>query len=99
MKLYICWATLQTPRPGGHPCGNAYNALRDAGYDPEVTKVHGLGVGPGFMHVMTDGRREVEELTGQHAVPVLVTDPGEVINESKRIVAWAEANPASGPAA
>jgi hypothetical protein len=98
MKLYICWGTFQTPRPGGHPCANAYNALRDAGYDPEVTKVHGLGIGPGFMHVMTDGRREVEELTGQHAVPVLVTDPGEVITESKRIVAWAEANPAPAAA-
>ncbi len=94
MKLYICWGTFQTPRPGGHPCANAYEALRDAGYEPEVTKVHGLGVGPGFMQVMTDGRREVEELTGQHAVPVLVTDSGEVVNESKRIVAWAEANPA-----
>jgi hypothetical protein len=98
MKLYICWGTFQTPRPGGHPCANAYNALRDAGYDPEVTKVHGLGIGPGFMHVMTDGRREVEELTGQRAVPVLVTDPGEVITESKRIVAWAEANPAPAAA-
>ena len=94
MKLYICWGTFQTPRPGGHPCANAYNAVRDAGYDPEVIKVRGLGVGPGFMHVMTDGRREVEKLTGQHAVPVLVTDDGEVINESKRIVEWAEQHPA-----
>ena len=46
------------------------------------------------MHWTTDGRREVEELSGQKVVPVLVTDTGEVINESKRIVAWAEANPA-----
>ena len=99
MKLYICWGTFQTPRPGGHPCANAYKALRDAGYEPEVTKVHGLGIGPGFLHLMTDGRREVEELTGQHAVPVLVTDSGEVINDSKRIVAWAEANPARTAAA
>jgi glutaredoxin 2 len=45
--------------------------------------------------VKTDGRKKVEELTGQPAVPVLVTDSGEVINDSKRIVAWAEANPAS----
>lgn len=95
MELYICWGTFQTLRPGGHPCANAYNALRDAGHDPEVTKVRGLGIGPGFMHVMTDGRREVEELTGQHAVPVLVTDSGEVIQDSKHIVAWAEEHPAS----
>ena len=42
----------------------------------------------------TDGRREVEELSGQKVVPVLVTDSGEVINASTRIVAWAEAKPA-----
>lgn len=94
MELYICWGTFQTLRPGGHPCANAYKALRDAGHDPEVTKVHGLGIGPGFMHVMTDGRRRVEELTGQHAVPVLVTDSGEVISDSKLIAAWAAENPA-----
>ena len=94
MRLYICWGTFQTLRPGGHPCANAFNALRAAGHDPELVKVHGLGVGPGFMHIKTDGRREVEELSGQDTVPLLVTDSGEVIAESKRIIAWAEANPA-----
>ncbi len=93
MKLYVCWGTFQTPRPGGHPCANAHKALRDAGYDPELVKVHGLGIGPSFLHVPTDGRREVEELTGKTTVPVLVTDDGEVINESKRIVEWARAHP------
>ncbi len=97
MKLYICWGTFQTPRPGGHPCANAYNALKDAGYDPEVEKVHGLGVGPSFLHLKTSGRKEVEELSGSPTVPVLVTDSGEVISESKRIVEWAEANPATAP--
>jgi len=43
----------------------------------------------------TEGRREVEELSGQAAVPVLVTDSGEVISDSKRIIAWAEAHPAA----
>jgi glutathione S-transferase len=94
MKLYVCWTTIQTPRPGGHPCHNAYAALHLAGYDPEVVKVRGLGIGPRFMHWVTDGRREVEELSGQRAVPVLVTDGGEVVADSKRIVEWAEANPA-----
>ena len=94
MKLYICWGTFQTPRPGGHPCANAYNALKDAGYEPEVEKVHGLGVGPSWTNVMTDGRRKVEELSGQRAVPVLVLDDGEVISDSKRIKEWAAANPA-----
>ena len=94
MKLYICWGTFQTPRPGGHPCANAHKALRKAGHYPEVVKVHGLGVGPKALNLMTDGRREVEELTGQRMVPVLVTDDGEVINDSKRIIEWAEAHPA-----
>jgi glutathione S-transferase len=95
VKLYICWGTFQTIRPGGHPCHNAYKALTEAGYDPELVKVHGLGVGPSFLHVTTDGRREVEELTGQRVVPVLVTDGGETIQDSKRIVEWAQENPAA----
>jgi hypothetical protein len=89
VKLYVCWSTVQTPRPPrGHPCHNAYKALRDAGYDPEVVKVRGLGIGP--IKLMTDGRREVQELTGSPVVPVLVTDDGEPINESQRIVEWAK---------
>jgi Glutathione S-transferase, N-terminal domain len=94
MKLYVCWTTVQTLRPGGHPCHNAHAALHLAGYDPEVVKVRGLGIGPRFMHWITDGRREVEELSGQRAVPVLVTDDGEVVSDSKRIIEWAEAHPA-----
>ena len=93
MKLYVCWTTIQTPRPmHGHPCHNAYKALRDAGHDPEVIKARGLGVGP--LKLMTDERREVEKLTGSPVVPVLVTDDGEAINESQRIVEWAKAHPA-----
>ena len=94
MKLYVCWTTIQTLRPPrGHPCHNAHKALRDAGHDPEVIKVRGLGVGP--LKLMTDGRRQVQELTGSPAVPVLLTDDGEVINESQRIVEWAERHPAT----
>ena len=94
VKLYVCWGTFQTIRPGGHPCHNAYQALKMAGHDPEVVKVRGLGIGPRFMHLVTQGRKEVEELSGQRAVPVLVTDQGEVITDSHRITDWAEANPA-----
>ncbi|HSD24928.1 MAG TPA: glutathione S-transferase N-terminal domain-containing protein [Solirubrobacterales bacterium] len=94
MKLYVCWTTIQTPRPPhGHPCHNAHKALREAGYDPEVIKVRGLGIGP--IKLMTDGRREVQELTGSPVVPVLLTDDGEVINESQRIVEWAKSHPAT----
>jgi hypothetical protein len=99
MKLYICWGTFPSPRPGGHPCANAYHALKDAGYDPEVEKVHGLGIGPSLFQVKTEGRKEVERLSGSPTVPILVLDDGEVISDSKDIVDWAEKNPAKAPAA
>ena len=86
---------MQTARPPhGHPCHNAYEALRSAGHDPEVQKVRGLGVGPRFLHWITDGRREVERISGQRAVPVLVTDEGDVVTDSRRIIEWAEQHPA-----
>jgi len=94
MKLYVCYGTFTaTPRPGGHPCGNAYEALKDAGHDPEVVKSYGLAVLPAFLN-NTKGRREVKELTGDFTVPVLVTDTGEVVKESATIVEWAGRNPA-----
>ncbi len=99
MKLYVCYGTFTTtPRPGGHPCGNAYRALRDAGHDPEVVKSYGLAGLPAFLNG-TKGRKEVKELTGEFTVPVLVTDTGEVVKESSAIVDWAERNPAGAPAA
>ena len=93
MKLYVCWGTFPAPwRPGGHPCRNAYEALREAGWEPKVKKVYGLGPLPDFV---TPTRAEVRELTGRNWVPVLVTDDGDTIVESKRIVEWARAHPAS----
>lgn len=94
MKLYVCYGTFKTPRPGGHPCGNAYEALREAGHDPEVVKSYGLAVLPGIFN-RTRGRQEVERLTGSYMVPVLVTDSGEVVRDSSAIVEWAKANPAA----
>lgn len=93
MKLYVCWGTFKSPRPGGHPCGNAYEALREAGHEPEVIKSYGLGPLPDFLN-RTHGRREARRLTGKSWVPVLVTDDDEVIADSRKIVAWAKANPA-----
>ena len=87
MRLYVCWGTFWTPRPGGHPCRNAYQALVDAGFEPEVKLTYGLGPLP---DILTPTRGEVRKLTGGSSwVPVLVTDDGEVIQDSKRIVAWA----------
>jgi hypothetical protein len=98
MKLYICWGTFQTPRPGGHPCANAYEALKDAGHDFEVIKSYGLAPLPDFLN-STKGRREVKQLTGQSWVPVLVTDDGEAIQDSKRIIEWSKEHPVAKPAA
>lgn len=94
MKLYVCYGTFPSPRPGGHPCANAYHALRDAGHKPELVKAYGLGVLPKLFN-MTAGRREVERLTGNRMVPTLVLDDGSVIDGSREIVAWAAANPAN----
>ena len=94
MKLYVCWGTFRSPRPGGHPCGNAYRALRDAGHDPEVIRSYGLGLMPDALN-QTAGRKEVKRLTGDTWVPMLVTDDGEVVKDSKKIADWARKNPAA----
>jgi len=93
MKLYVCYGTWKpAPRPGGHPCGTAYHALKDAGYQPEVKKAQGLGPMPSFLQ--TPGRREVKKLTGNYWVPVLVTDDDQIIQGSGEIADWARSNPA-----
>ena len=94
MKLYVCFGTFKpAPRPGGHPCGNAYHALSEAGHDPQVIKSYGLGLLPDAFN-NTKGRKEVRELTGANTVPVLVTDDGEVVRESATIAEGARAHPA-----
>jgi len=45
---------------------------------------------------LTQGRREVKELTGQYWVPVLVNDDGTVIQGSKKIVCLGQGNPLAG---
>jgi hypothetical protein len=91
MKLYVCRGTFREPLHK-HPCRTAHQALLAAGYEPEVVKVGGLGVGPKILRWTTDGRREVEELSGQMVVPVLLTDDEEVIVESKPIADWADSH-------
>jgi hypothetical protein len=95
MKLYVCYGTWRPApwRRGGHPCGNAYHALRHAGHDPDVVRTYGLGP-LGTLGNLTPGRREVKRLTGTYWVPVLVTDAGAVVQGSQNIAAWASANAA-----
>ena len=97
MKLYVCYGTFPTPRPGGHPCANAYDALKEAGHDPEVVKAYGLGALPDALN--GPRRAEVKQLTGSKWVPALILDDGTAIGDSKAIVAWAKANPVSATTA
>ena len=93
MKLYVCYGTWKpAPRPGGHPCGTAYHALKDAGHEPEVIRSYGLGMLPEVFN-QTAGRQEVKRLTGKTWVPVLVTDDETVIQGSREIAEWARAHP------
>ena len=58
-----------------------------------MIRSYGYGMLPDFLN-RTSGRREVKKLTGKSWVPVLVTDSGEVVSDSKNIVAWAKQHPA-----
>lgn len=91
MKLYVCWGTFPILEPGGHPCANAYNTLRDAGYEPEVIRSYGSRYLPDVLN-MSAGRRAVKRLTGDLSVPVLVTDDDEVVSGSHQIMAWVYRN-------
>ena len=100
VKLYVCWGTFPVPwprigrswRPNAHPCKRAHDALIEAGHSPEVVKSYGLAPLPD----VTSGRKEVKRLTGESFVPVLVLENGEVIKDSKNIVAWARGHPSGG---
>ncbi|MGK2956138.1 MAG: hypothetical protein ACSLFI_10775 [Solirubrobacterales bacterium] len=87
-KLYVCWGTFQIPLVREHPCRIAWEALLQAGYEPEVIKVRGWGAMPHALQ--NSGRKLVEEKTGSPWVPALETESGEWISGSSEIVAWAE---------
>jgi len=96
MKLYICWGAC--PVPGGRPCRIAYEALEQAGHDPQVIKAHGGRLLPGPLN-RAEGGGDARRLTDDRRVPVLVTDDGEVVSETRNIVAWAKHHrPSAGTA-
>lgn len=92
MKLIVCWNTSRGPF--GHPCGNAHQALREAGHDPEVVKARGWKLMPDALN-RSEGRREARRLTGSVDVPVLVTGDEEVVAGWRNIEAWAREHPAA----
>jgi glutathione S-transferase len=80
------------PVPLAHPCGRAAKALDDAGHSYEIKTVKGGSLRIWTLPNRARDRAEVEELSGQRAVPILVLDDGEVISGSGRIVEWARAH-------
>jgi hypothetical protein len=94
MNLYVCYGLFPSPRPGGHPCKNAHDALVDAGHAPEVKRSYGLGILPDVPFNQTTGRKRAKELSGSSMVPLLELDDGTAVAGSESIVAWAKANPA-----
>lgn len=84
--LYRC----KTPTDFFCPCGRVARRLRYASVDYDEVRVG----------VLKRGRPEIEALTGQRWVPVLVHGD-EVIHDSKRIIQYVEAlgsrDAAAGP--
>jgi glutathione S-transferase len=93
MILYTC----SVGKKGGdlpaliaHPCGRAAKALDDAGLDYEHRTVKGGTLKLWTLPSRASDRAEIERLSGQRGVPILVLDDDEVLTGSGSIVAWAE---------
>lgn len=91
MVLYVCPSG--TSAPLLHPCGKAAKALDDAGHHYELRKVRGGLAKVWTLPKRAEDRAEVERISGQRAVPILLLDDGEVITGSGNIVRWARQNP------
>ncbi|MEI2703542.1 MAG: glutathione S-transferase N-terminal domain-containing protein [Baekduia sp.] len=91
MDLYTCM--FKTSGPASlHACAKAGKALDEAGHSYELKPVKG---GRSMPWTLKKHRGEVEKLSGQKLVPILVLDDGEVIVSSQKIADWARENPAS----
>jgi glutathione S-transferase len=100
--LYVCPSGTSfggLPAPLAHPCGRAAKALEDAGYGYETKAVKGGMLKFWTLPNRASDRAEVERISGQRAVPILVLDDDSVIAGSGAIVDWAKANPAQASVA
>ncbi len=98
MQLFTCRLAKSLgglPAPVAHPCGRAAKALDDAGHAYAMRQVDGGTFKLWTLPARARDRAEVERLSGQRAVPILVLDDGEVISGSGAIVRWARTNPAA----
>jgi hypothetical protein len=96
MVLYTCTDGKSfggLPGPLAHPCGRAAKALDDAGHSYEWRKVEGGTLKFWTWRSRARDRAEIEHLSGQRGVPILVLDDGEVVVSSGEIVRWAQSHP------
>ncbi len=92
MILYTCEMGKSfggLPAPMAHPCGRAAKALDDAGHSYEHRTVKGGTFKFWTWPSRARDRAEIERLSGQRFVPILVLEDGTVIAGSSRIVDWA----------
>jgi glutathione S-transferase len=80
------------PGPIAHPCGRAAKALDEAGHTYELKKVKGGTLKFWTLPKRAADRAEIERISGQRSVPILVLGDGEVITGSGAIVRWAQEN-------
>jgi glutathione S-transferase len=98
MVLYTCevgTAMGDLPAPLAHPCGRAAKALEEAGHEYELKQVKGGALKLWTLPKRAQDRAEIERLSGQRKVPILVLDDGQTISGSGEIVRWAESHPRS----
>lgn len=74
------------PPPFAHPCGRAAKALDGAGHEYEHKQVKGGVLKFWTLPKRAQDRAEVQRLSGQRGVPILVLDDGEVLSGSGEIV-------------
>jgi glutathione S-transferase len=90
---FLCTSFGGLPGPVGHPCGRAAKALDDAGHEYELRQVKGGTGMPWTWPSRARDRAEIERLSGQRAVPILVVDDDTVISGSGTIAEWARDTP------
>ena len=101
MVLYTCTDGKSfggLPGPLAHPCGRAAKALDEAGHSYDWKQVKGGTLKLWTLPSRARDRAQIEKLSGQRGVPILVLDEGDVVVGSGRIVEWAKGHPPAAPA-
>lgn len=92
MILYTCTDGKSfggLPKPLAHPCGRAAKVLDETGHSYDHKMVKGGTLKLWTWPNRARDRAEIERLSGQRGVPILVLDDGRVITGSDAIVSWA----------